>query len=162
MFHYLLHAVATEPAVAVGEEAADEGLCHLGHLHVVRELEGVLVVHDLVVGSDQGVGIKRRVPNQHLVKKHTDAPPVALPPILTRPALGFEDLWGNVVRGPHRRLGPDHPVRSHLHTGPKVREFEVALGVQQHVVRFNVPETTLVNMNQLGGSERATFGIPCC
>jgi hypothetical protein len=48
-------------------------------------------------------------------------------------------LGGDVVGGADRRLGADHPVRAHLHAGPEIRQLEVALGVQQHVVRFHVP-----------------------
>ena len=139
VLHDLLHAILPEPALPVRQEPADEALGHLGHLDVVGELEGVLMVHDLVVGPDQGVRVEGWVPNQHLVKEHAHAPPVALPPVLAGPALGLEHLRGDVVRGPDSCLRPNHPVRTHLHAGTEVRQLQVPLGVQQHVVGFNVP-----------------------
>ncbi len=58
---------------------------------------------------------------------------------LKKPGFFQPCLGGDVVGGADRRFGADHPVRAHLHAGPEVRQLEVALGVQQHVVRFHVP-----------------------
>ena len=97
-------AVFSEPRVPVGEEGSDQRLGPGVHVHVLGEGEGVLVVHDLAVGADQGLGVEGRVAHQHLVEEHAHAPPVALPPVLARPALRPQHLGADVVRGPHSCL----------------------------------------------------------
>lgn len=47
--------------IPVGQEGTDDILGIFGDLHVVGEVKGVLVVHDLAVGSHQRVGVERRV-----------------------------------------------------------------------------------------------------
>ncbi len=120
MLHDLFNAVAAQPAVAVGKEAADEVLRPGGHLHVLRELERVLMVHNFAVCAHQRLGVEGRVAHQHLVEEDTHAPPVALAAILSGAALGFKHLRGYVVGSADGRLGADHAVGAHLHAGAKV------------------------------------------
>ena len=94
----------------VCEEAADEVLGVVGQFHVIRELEGVLVVHDLAVGADQTLGVEGRVADQHLVEDHADRPPVALAAVNAVTALRLEHLRRDVVRCADRRVRADQTV----------------------------------------------------
>lgn len=47
--------------IPVGQEGADDVLRVFGDLHVIGEVQGVFMVHDLAVGSHQRVGVERRV-----------------------------------------------------------------------------------------------------
>lgn len=47
--------------IPVSQEGTDDILCVFGDLHFIWEVQRVLVVHDLTVGSNQRVGVERRV-----------------------------------------------------------------------------------------------------
>ena len=52
---------------------------------------------------------------------------------------GAEDLGADVVRGADGHVALDGAVLRQPEAGAKVGEADVSLGVDQHVVRFDVP-----------------------
>ena len=52
---------------------------------------------------------------------------------------GAEDLWADVVRGADGHVALDSAVLRQPEAGAKVGEADVPLGVDQHVVRLDVP-----------------------
>ena len=113
----------------VGQEGANDGLGGLAYVDVIGEDEGILVVHDLAVGADEGLGIEWGLAEQHLVEDDADRPPVALAAVLPLATLGSQDLGADVIRGADGCLRPDEAIRVHLHAGAEIGKLQVAIGV---------------------------------
>ena len=69
-----------------------------------RKTETISPIHHLAIGINWPIGAKGREANQTLVHDDAQAPPVAAGGVATL-VVGGEDLRGDVVRRPHRRVG---------------------------------------------------------
>ena len=88
-------------------------------------------VDDPLVGVLVGLGLKRRFTHQELVGEDAQGPVVH--PLVV--GLALDHLRGQVVQGPAHG-GP--PGAGGVHRPPEVGDLEVALHVQQQVLRLDV------------------------
>lgn len=58
---------------------------------------------NFLVNSDRFFVIKRRIPDQHFVEKHSESPPVHWLPISL--FFSFDDFWCQIFRGPAKGVG---------------------------------------------------------
>lgn len=114
----------------VSEKGTDDIPGVFGNIHVVREVEGVFMVHNLTVSSHQRVSVEGRVAckqrelaisaslncwiikysltNKHLKDEDSNRPPVTFSPIIAISSLGLQHLRRDVVRGPDGGITVDH------------------------------------------------------
>lgn len=57
----LCNVFVSQLFIPVSQEGADDVLGIFGDLHIIGEVEGVFMVHDLTVGSHQRVSVERCV-----------------------------------------------------------------------------------------------------
>mmetsp|Transcript_5636 Transcript_5636/g.19155 ORF Transcript_5636/g.19155 Transcript_5636/m.19155 type:complete len:272 (-) Transcript_5636:356-1171(-) len=110
-----------------GEELLDEVLGVA--VEVPRELD--LALQDLLVDAQWVLVVEGRVPREHLEDEDARGPPVhrlAVP-------LAQDDLRGEVLRGAAQRPCPV----LHLLGKAKVSDLDVPLGVEEQVLRLEVP-----------------------
>mmetsp|Transcript_14126 Transcript_14126/g.34839 ORF Transcript_14126/g.34839 Transcript_14126/m.34839 type:complete len:322 (+) Transcript_14126:1519-2484(+) len=94
-----------------------------------------LALQDLLLQLVARLGAEGRHAAQHLVQQDTSAPPVHRLGV----ALAINDLRCHVLHGANERVGA-RAVVAHVGLGqPKVGQLDVALAVQQHVLRLQVP-----------------------
>mmetsp|Transcript_7904 Transcript_7904/g.19224 ORF Transcript_7904/g.19224 Transcript_7904/m.19224 type:complete len:210 (-) Transcript_7904:720-1349(-) len=135
----VLHHVAPaalEVPEALGAVGLEELLDEVLGLRIEVPQDLHLAEEDLLVDPEGVLVIEGGVPGEHLVHEDAKGPPVdrlAMP-------LALDDLRRKVLRRPTQ--GP-RPVRDHLRK-PEVGDFEVALVVEEKVLRLEVPVNDVV------------------
>mmetsp|Transcript_137876 Transcript_137876/g.428454 ORF Transcript_137876/g.428454 Transcript_137876/m.428454 type:complete len:674 (+) Transcript_137876:532-2553(+) len=126
-------------------EPLDEGL-HLS-LALSREVDPVDALRDLLVDLHGRRRLEGRVAAEQLEGEDSQRPPVNR----VRVPLGGDELRSEVVGGAARgvRLADDHLGQTH------VRQLHLAQGVEQQVLRLQVPEDDLLAVQVLERESRA-------
>jgi len=101
-----LHLLKGQALLDISDETLKEALCVRVNLVAVRELEVILVPHDLPVCDIIAGGGEGRVAKEHFKHNHADGPEVTL---LSVAGLD-QDLWCDVVGGADCRVG-QRPIR---------------------------------------------------
>mmetsp|Transcript_13027 Transcript_13027/g.33390 ORF Transcript_13027/g.33390 Transcript_13027/m.33390 type:complete len:273 (-) Transcript_13027:384-1202(-) len=110
----LAGTVAPKPALAVGEQPANQRGRLGGQLGFGREDERLMMTQDLTTGHEGVVAVEWRVSDEHLKQHDAERPPVAVGAV----SCFEEDLGGHVVgrahRAPDQRLAVAIPSRHAL------------------------------------------------
>uniref|UniRef100_A0A182Q467 Uncharacterized protein n=1 Tax=Anopheles farauti TaxID=69004 RepID=A0A182Q467_9DIPT len=146
-------------AVALGQIDLQQVAQQVLQLRAEVRREAHLAADDLLVDLDRLVGEERRVAGRHLVHEHTERPPVDRLVV----ALAQDDLRREILGRAAQRPGSALDALRE----PKVRHLQVALRVDQQILRLQiaVDQIEIVQVlereHDLGGVEaRVRLGEP--